>query len=136
MMRIRATVKHSPLLPRARLFRYDKARHSLATGMTRHWKTLMRSGTMANGEPLPVSDRTGLPLGIGNGTIIEGWKAVDDGAISISAPFQEGRYLYAVDALVKRGVVYFSLLGASANKVKGLLVDVEKMLAATLEGGQ
>ena len=80
-MQIRATVKYSPILPKARLFKYDKARHSIASGMTRHWKTLMRSGTMADGEPLPVSDRTGLPLGIGNGTIIEGWKAVDDGAI-------------------------------------------------------
>ncbi len=135
-MQIRATVKYSPILPKARLFKYDKARHSIASGMTRHWKTLMRSGTMADGEPLPVSDRTGLPLGIGNGTIIEGWKAVDDGAISISAPFQEGRYLHAVGALVKRGVVYFSLLGASANKVRGLVVDVEKKLAAALEGGQ
>ena len=94
------------------------------------------TGTTADMEIKRLDGTLVLALGIGNGTIIEGWKAVDDGAISISAPFQEGRYLHAVGALVKRGVVYFSLLGASANKVRGLVVDVEKKLAAALEGGQ
>ena len=138
MIGLRIEVK--PLAPtmtaRARAHDVDRERHGIAKGMVKSWRDGMREGIMPDGQPLPVSEITGQPLGIGNGTIVDNWEAVNEGKRSVAEPYQGERYFHAVRALVQRGVKYFSLQGPSYERMYALLEKAGKKLAKTLEGGK
>jgi hypothetical protein len=138
MIGVRIEVK--PLSPsmtaRAKAHAIDRERHGIAKSMTKLWAANMRDGIMPDGQPLPVSSRTGQPLGVGDGTIIDNWEAVDEGTRSVSTPYQGERYYHAVRALVARGVKYFSLQGPSYDRMNDLLAKAAKKLAGLLEGGK
>ena len=87
---------------------------SVATAMRDHWRAGMFAGANADGSPLPVNER-GEPLGVGSGTILDGWEVSQEGTTAVVAPYQGGKYAKAVEALHKRGVIYHSLAGESAN---------------------
>jgi hypothetical protein len=134
-MRIEVKPLAPPMATRARSYDADRERHGIAKGMVKSWRDGMREGIMPDGAPLPVSALTGLPLGIGTGTIVDNWEANDEGKRSVAEPYQGERYYFAVQALVKRGVKYFSLQGPSYERLYALLEKAGKKLARTLEGG-
>ena len=117
--------KFAPMRPslaeRARSFDLDRARAELADGMLKHWKAGMASGVMANGAALPIGSSTGRPIGIGSGSILDGWQATNEGKATRIKPYTVGKYQAAVNSLVKRGVVYHSFAGPSGAAARAIL---------------
>lgn len=80
--------------------------HSIAGSMSTYWADQLRSGQQAAGGPMPTNAK-GQPLGNGGGPIADQWQTDEPTgtelrAESASAPYQEGRYQFAVRSLQRR----------------------------------
>ena len=129
--------------------RYDvgEASERLAQRMRDHWQGEALRGNRSDGRRLP-SNRKGLPLGIGRGTIVGGRPWIGTWAVrrmqasrAIGAtavePYQGGRYRIAVAMLRRRRerIVYHTFAG-SARKAWRAQLRLEAAEFARSIGGK
>jgi hypothetical protein len=123
-----------PLEVRARAFDLKASRRRLALGMLAFWRDGMRRGIMADGQPLGMNKRGGL-LGIGAGSIVDGWSATElNDGVQVK-PYTVGKYLAALRKLIKRGVVYRSFAGPSGVRMADLVAEESEHQHAAMFGG-
>jgi hypothetical protein len=123
-----------PLEVRARSFDLKASRRRIALGMLAFWRSGMRRGVMADGQALALNKRGGL-LGIGAGSIVDGWSATElNDGVQVK-PYTVGKYLAALRKLIKRGVVYRSFAGPSGVRMAELVADESERQHAAMFGG-
>jgi hypothetical protein len=131
------TVRRSnpkPLEARARSFDLKASRRRIALGMLAFWREGMRRGVMADGKPLGLNKRGGL-LGIGAGSIVDGWSATElNDGVQVK-PYTVGKYLAALRKLIRRGVVYRSFSGPSGVRMAELVAEESERQHDAMFGG-
>jgi len=75
-------------------------------GMSEYWARSFRAGRDPRGGAMPMNSK-GRTLGQGSARIADGWTSSTPSgdkvtAESVSRPFQEGRYFYAVRSISRR----------------------------------
>ena len=121
-MKLAFTTKVSPLSLRVDT---DALAQAIGEEMLRFWQANTRSGRQPDGAPLP-RNREGQPLGVGSGTLLQGWRVdmvrrAKGTATVVARPSARGRQLTAIRVMMARGVRFTGLDGISERAFRAAI---------------